>query len=77
LLILLIAILRNLLQTFRDDDSEISRRVSSKNVDYTCENIHFAGYLIGYVLRGYILIAFFVMMVGVTIDVPSTEGKVI
>ncbi len=76
LLVLLVSIRRNLLQAFRGDNSEIPRRNSKKNVNYACENIHFAGYLIGYVLWGYLLIAFFVMIVAVIIDVVITQGMV-
>jgi len=76
LLVLLVSIRRNLLQVFRGDNSEIPRRNSKKNVNYATENIHFAGYLIGYVLWGYLLIAFFVMIIAVIIDVVITYGMV-
>jgi len=76
LLVLLVSIRRNLLQAFRGDDSEIPRRNSTQNVNYACENIHFAGYLIGYVIWGYILIAFFVMIIAVIIDIVITYGMV-
>jgi cytochrome c oxidase subunit IV len=61
---------------FRGDVSEIPRRCSSNNVDYASENIHFGGYLIGYVLWGYILIAVFAMIVGVIVDIVITYGMV-
>ncbi|CAF4704784.1 unnamed protein product, partial [Rotaria sp. Silwood1] len=55
---------------------KISRRVSSRNIDYAYENIHFGGYLISYVLWCYILVAFFVMIIGVMIDIIITYGMV-
>ncbi|CAF2476034.1 unnamed protein product [Rotaria sp. Silwood2] len=76
LLVLLVSIRRNLLQVFHGDNSEIPRRISSQSVDYAYENIHFAGYLIGYVLWGYILVAFFVMIIGIIIDIVITYGMV-
>ena len=63
LLVLLNSIRRNLLQVFRGDNSEIPRRDAKLNVNYACQNIHFAGYLIGYVLWGYALLGVFAIVV--------------
>ena len=69
LLVLLASIRRNLLQVYRGNDSEIPRRNAKQNVSYACESIHFAGYLIGYVLWGYFLIALFAFIIGFLLDV--------
>ncbi|CAF2406503.1 unnamed protein product [Rotaria sp. Silwood2] len=56
LLVMLVAIRRNLLQVFRGDDCEIPRRTSSDSIQHASGNVHFAGYFIGYLLWGYILV---------------------
>jgi hypothetical protein len=76
LLVSLVSIRRNLLQVFRGNDSEIPRRNSKQNVVYACGNIHFAGYLIGYVLWGYFLIGFFVFIIGLILDIVIAYGMV-
>ncbi|UJR17722.1 hypothetical protein I4U23_004620 [Adineta vaga] len=76
LLVLFAAIRRNLLQAFRGNSTEITRYDSSKNVNYACQNIHFAGYLIAYVLWAYILIAVFTMIVGTVINVVIIYGMI-
>ena len=57
LLVLLANIRRNLFQAFRGDDSEIPRRQRSKYVSYSSGNVHFAGYFIGYLIWGFIIVA--------------------
>jgi len=74
LIVLLTTIRRNLLQVFRGDHTEIPRRNIENYVSYTNANVHFAGYLIGYVLWGYILIAFFVFLIVFLITFVITFG---
>jgi hypothetical protein len=64
------------LQVFRGDNSEIPRRDSSQNVAYANANMHFAGYLIGYVFWGYVLIASFVAIITILIAIMITYGMV-
>ena len=72
LLLLLMSIRRNLFQVYRGEDSEIPRRDRSAYVNYAIGNFHFAGYLIGYVLWGFILIVFFIFILLVIIDALIT-----
>ena len=74
LLVLLTSIRRNLLQVFRGNDSEIPRWNAQQNTNYARNSTHFAGYLIGYALWGYVLIAFFTLIIGLFIDVLITYG---
>ncbi|CAF2102485.1 unnamed protein product [Rotaria magnacalcarata] len=76
LLVMLAGIRRNLLQAYRGDDSEIPRRVSSANVNYVTGTFHFAGYLIGYVIVGYIFLAVFLFIIIMSIDAFITYGSV-
>ena len=76
LLVLLASIRRNLLQAFRGDNSEIPRYNSRENINYARNSIHFAGYLIGYVLWGYLLVAVFSLVVGLIVDILITYGLV-
>lgn len=76
LLVLLTSIRRNLLQAFRGDDSEIPRCNARDNINYARNSIHFAGYLIGYVLWGYLLIGVFALIAGLVIDILITYGLV-
>jgi hypothetical protein len=68
LLVLLVNIRRNLFQTFRGDDVEIPRRQRSKYVSYSTGNIHFAGYFIGYLIWGFIIIAVFAAIICICIE---------
>jgi len=68
LLILLVNIRRNLFQTFRGDDAEIPRRQRSKYISYSTGNIHFAGYFIGYLIWGFIIIAVFAAVICICIE---------
>ncbi|UJR08228.1 hypothetical protein I4U23_012501 [Adineta vaga] len=76
LLVMLVNIRRNLFQSFRGDDSEIPRRQRSRYISYASGNIHFAGYFIGYLIWGFILIAVFVTLICVAIDAFITFGSV-
>ncbi|CAF3017534.1 unnamed protein product [Rotaria sp. Silwood2] len=76
LLIMCAGIRRNLLQAFRGDDSEIPRRISSENINYITGTFHFAGYLIGYVIVGYIFLAIFLFIILMSIDAFITYGNV-
>ncbi|CAF4519995.1 unnamed protein product, partial [Rotaria sp. Silwood2] len=68
LLALLANIRRNLFQSFRGDDSEIPRRQRSKYILYAIGNMHFAGYFIGYLIWGYIIIAIFASILCICIE---------
>lgn len=72
LCLLLTSIRRNLLQAFRGDDCEVPRRQRSSYVNYAIGNFHFAGYLIGYVVWGLILIVFFAFLFFMCIDLLMT-----
>ncbi len=63
LLVLLANIRRNLLQAFRGDDSEIPRRDPSRHVSYATGNFHFAGYFIGYLVWGFIIMSTFITII--------------
>ena len=76
LIVLLVNIRRNLLQAFRGDDSEIPRRHRSKYVSYATGNFHFAGYFIGYLVWGFIIIAFFSSIVCICLDAFVVYGSV-
>ncbi|CAM4937464.1 unnamed protein product [Rotaria socialis] len=67
-LVLLANIRRILLQSFRGDDSEIPRRKPSKYISYATGNMHFAGYFIGYLIWGYILIAVFASLLWISFE---------
>ena len=68
LLVLLANIRRNLFQAFRGDDSEIPRRQRSYYVDYSCGNVHFGGYFIGYLIWGFILVAIVAALLCISIE---------
>ena len=76
LMVLLVNMRRNLFQLFRGDYSEIPRREKSQYVNYGTGNFHFAGFFIGYLIWGYILIAVFVFVLYVSIDAFITFGSV-
>ncbi|CAF2333515.1 unnamed protein product [Rotaria sp. Silwood2] len=76
LLVLLTNIRRNLCQIFRGDDSEIPKRNKSKYLDYSTGNFHFAGFFIGYLIWGYVLIALFALITYISIDAFITFGSV-
>lgn len=71
---LLTSIRRNLLQVFRGNDSEIPRWNAMQNINYARNSTHFAGYLIGYVLWGYLMITFVVFIVGLLIAIIIVYG---
>ncbi|CAM4819151.1 unnamed protein product [Rotaria magnacalcarata] len=68
LLTLLANIRRNLFQAFRGDDSEIPRRQRSRYISYSAGNIHFGGYCIGYLIWGFILLAFFAIILWTCVE---------
>lgn len=76
LLVLLVNIRRNLLQIYRGDISEIPKRDKSRYLKYTTGNVHFAGYFIGYLVWGFILIAAFAFVLYMCIDAFITFGSV-
>ncbi|CAF1353128.1 unnamed protein product [Rotaria sordida] len=76
LLVLLANIRRNSFQSFRGEDSEIPRRERSKYVSYAAGNFHFAGYFIGYLIWGYMIIAVFSLLFCISIDAFITYGSV-
>ncbi|CAF3548717.1 unnamed protein product [Rotaria sp. Silwood1] len=76
LLVLLVNIRRNSFQSFRGDDSEIPRRQRSHYVSYAAGNFHFAGYFIGYLIWGYMIIAVFSFILCLSIDAFITYGSV-
>jgi hypothetical protein len=76
LLVLLVNIRRNLFQSFRGDDIEIPRRQRSRYISYATGNIHFAGYFIGYLIWGFIIIAVFSALLCICIDSFITFGSV-
>ena len=76
LVVLLVNIRRNLLQAFRGDDVEIPRRNRSKYVSYATGNFHFAGYFIGYLIWGFIIIATFSTILCLCIDAFVVYGSV-
>ena len=57
LLVSLVNIRRNLFQLYRGDDCEIPRRQRSNYVSYSVNNVHFAGYFIGYLIWGIFIVA--------------------
>ena len=76
LLVLLANIRRNLFQIFRGDDSEIPKRNKSNYLSYGTGNFHFAGYFIGYLIWGYVLIAIVAFIIYICIDAFITFGSV-
>jgi hypothetical protein len=76
LCVLLVNIRRNILQAFRGNDSEIPRRNRSNYVSNSSGNIHFAGYFIGYLIWGFIIIAFSVALLCFSIEAFITYGSV-
>ncbi|CAF4710323.1 unnamed protein product, partial [Rotaria socialis] len=70
--VLLTGIRRNLLQAFRGDDCEIPRVQRLSYVNSAIGNFHFAGYLIGYVVWGWILLLFFTFIFFMCIDLFIT-----
>ncbi|CAF3706454.1 unnamed protein product [Rotaria socialis] len=63
LFVMLVAIRRNLLQAFRGDDCEIPQRTPSDSIEQTGSSVHFAGYFIGYLLWGYMLVGVLAMII--------------
>jgi hypothetical protein len=76
LLVLLTNIRRNLFQIFRADDSEIPKRDQSQYLDYSTGNFHFAGYFIGYLIWGYVLIVVVAFLIYVAIGAFIAFGSV-
>ena len=75
-LVLLANLRRNLFQLYRGDDSEIPKRDPSRYMNYATGNFHFAGFFIGYLVWGYILVLFFTYILYVCIDSYITFGSV-
>jgi hypothetical protein len=76
LIILLANIRRNLFQAYRGDDSEIPRRQRSQYISYATGNFHFAGYFIGYLVWGFIIIAIFSSLICICIGAFIQYGSV-
>ena len=76
LLVLLVNIRRNLFQAFRGDDSETPRRQRSYYVEYSGGNVHFAGYFIGYLIWGVILVAIVAALLCICIAIFLSFGGV-
>ena len=76
LLVLLANMRRNLFQAFRGDDSEIPRRQRSKYVSYSSGNVHFGGYFIGYLIWGFIIVAFIAAVLCICIEAFIVFGGV-
>ena len=75
-LVLLVNIRRNLFQLYRGDYSEVPKRKASNYVSYGTGNFHFAGFFIGYLIWGYVLIAVFLLLIYISIDAFVTFGSV-
>ena len=75
-LVLLANLRRNLFQLYRGDDSEVPKRDSSRYTNYATGNFHFAGFFIGYLVWGYILVLAFTFILYVCIDAYITFGSV-
>jgi hypothetical protein len=76
LLILLANIRRNLMQAFRGDASEIPRRERDQYVSYATGNFHFAGYFIGYLVWGFIILATLTTVIFASIGAFIEYGSV-
>jgi hypothetical protein len=76
LVVLLVNMRRNLFQSYRGDDSELPRRQRSKYTSLSSGNIHFAGYFIGYLIWGFIIIAVFSALICISIDAFIIFGSV-
>jgi hypothetical protein len=75
LLVLLANIRRNLFQVYRGDDSEIPRRQQASYVLYSVGNIRFAGYFIGYLIWGFIILAVFWTIVCICLGALFVFGR--
>ncbi|CAF1386593.1 unnamed protein product [Adineta steineri] len=75
ILVMLASIRRNLIQAFRGNHSEIPGRNPSRNVSCITGYFHFAGYLIGYLVIGYIVLIFFAVLIVLVIDGFLTFGN--
>jgi hypothetical protein len=76
LIVLLVNMRRNLFQSFRGDDSELPRRQRTKYTSLSSGNIHFAGYFIGYLIWGFMLIAVFSALICMAIQAFITFGSI-
>jgi hypothetical protein len=76
LLVLLANMRRNLFQSFRGDDCELPRRQRSKYTSLSSGNVHFAGYFIGYLIWGFIIIAFFSVLICMAIQAFISFGSI-
>jgi hypothetical protein len=76
LLVLLVNIRRNLFQVFRGDDIELPRRQRSRYISFSTGNIHFAGYFIGYLIWGFMIIAVFAFILCICIQAFITFRSV-
>jgi hypothetical protein len=75
LTVLLVNMRRNLFQSFRGNDSELPRRKRSKYTELAVGNVHFAGYFIGYLVWGFILIAVFSALICISIQAFISFGS--
>lgn len=76
LLLFLIHVRRNSMQAYRGDVTDIPRRDKSEYISYATGNFHFAGYFIGYLIWGIILIAVFAFLLCLALDGFITYGSV-
>jgi len=76
LLVFLVNLRRNLFQLYRGNATEVPGRLRSRHVSLATGNIHFAGYFIGYLIWGFILIAVFVSILCIIIEAFITYGDV-
>lgn len=74
LLISLVNTRRNLLQAYRGDYSEIPRPQRSDNLSYSVNNVHFAGYFLGYLIWGIVLVTFLCLLVYGAIELYVIYG---
>ncbi|CAF4210083.1 unnamed protein product, partial [Didymodactylos carnosus] len=72
----LAAIRRNLFQVYRGDIAELPHRATLNTVSVATSNFHFAGYFIGYVVWGYLSLAFLAFLIIIPIDAFIVFGSV-
>ncbi|CAF0879327.1 unnamed protein product [Didymodactylos carnosus] len=70
------AIRRNLFQVYRGDITELPPRATLGAVSVSTSNFHFAGYFIGYVVWGYLSLAFLAFLIIVPTDAFIRFGSV-
>ncbi|CAF0985454.1 unnamed protein product, partial [Didymodactylos carnosus] len=72
----LAAIRRNLFQVYRGDINELPHRATLNTVSLATSNFHFSGYFIGYVVWGYLSLAFLAFIIIIPIDAFIKFGSV-